>query len=87
MHANRNKEAIKKVEKGMMRANRIRNTFAVLAIVLTTFMITTVFSLGINYMQNFLGYCRLFVLAGTVSGKAAIARNTVIATRVENIAL
>ena len=35
-----------------MKANRIRNTFAVLAVVLTTFMITTVFSLGINYMQN-----------------------------------
>ena len=52
MHANRNKRAIKKVEKGMMKANRIRNTFAVLAVVLTTFMITTVFSLGINYMQN-----------------------------------
>lgn len=52
MHANRNKGAIKKVEKGMMKANRIRNTFAVLAVVLTTFMITTVFSLGINYMEN-----------------------------------
>ncbi len=52
MHANRNKEVIKKVEKGMMRANRIRNLFAVLAVVLTTFMITTVFSLGINYREN-----------------------------------
>ena len=52
MHANRTKGAIKKVEKGMMKANRIRNTFAVLAVVLTTLMITTVFSLGINYMQN-----------------------------------
>lgn len=52
MHANRNKQAIKKVEKGMMKANRIRNTFAILAVVLTTFMITTVFSLGVNYMQN-----------------------------------
>ena len=52
MHANRNKGALKKVEKGMMKANRIRNIFAVLAVVLTTFMITTVFSLGINYMQN-----------------------------------
>lgn len=50
MHANRNKGALKKVEKGMMKANRIRNIFAVLAVVLTTFMITTVFSLGINYM-------------------------------------
>ena len=52
MHANRNKSAIKRVEKGMMKANRIRNTFAVLAVVLTTFMITTVFSLGINYIEN-----------------------------------
>lgn len=52
MHTNRNNGAIKKVEKGMMRVNRIRNTFAILAVVLTTFMITTVFSLGINYMQN-----------------------------------
>lgn len=52
MHDNRNKGAIKKVEKGMMKANRTRNLFAVFAIVLTTFMITTVFSLGINYMEN-----------------------------------
>ena len=36
----------------MMRANRIRNLFAVFAIILTTFMITTVFSLGINYIEN-----------------------------------
>lgn len=52
MHANRNKNALKRVEKGMMKANRTRNLFAVLAIILTTFMITTVFSLGINYSQN-----------------------------------
>ena len=52
MHANRNKKAIKKVEKGMMKANRTRNLFSVFAIILTTFMITTVFSLGINYMEN-----------------------------------
>lgn len=52
MHANRNKSAIKRVEKGMMKANRTRNLFAVFAIVLTTFMITTVFSLGINYIEN-----------------------------------
>ena len=27
MHDNRNKEVIKRVEKGMMKANRTRNTF------------------------------------------------------------
>ena len=52
MHANRNEKAVKRVEKGMMKANRIRNLFAVFAIILTTFMITTVFSLGINYAEN-----------------------------------
>lgn len=52
MHANRNEKAVKRVEKGMMKANRIRNLFAVFAIILTTFMITTVFSLGINYGEN-----------------------------------
>lgn len=52
MHANRNKSALHRIEKGMMRANRTRNTFAVLAIILTTFMITTIFSLGINYKEN-----------------------------------
>lgn len=35
-----------------MKANRIRNLFAVFAIIFTTFMITTVFSLGINYAEN-----------------------------------
>ena len=35
-----------------MKANRTRNLFMVFAIILTTFMITTVFSLDINYMEN-----------------------------------
>ena len=52
MHDNRNKEVIKRVEKGMMKANRTRNIFAIIAVALTTFMITTIFSLGINYKEN-----------------------------------
>lgn len=52
MHDNRNKEVIKRVEKGMMKANRTRNIFAIVAVAPTTFMITTVFSLGINYKEN-----------------------------------
>lgn len=52
MHANRNKSALYRVERGMMRANRTRNVFAVCSIILTTFMITTVFTLGINYREN-----------------------------------
>ena len=52
MHANRNEKAVKRVERGMMKANCIRNVFAVFAIILTTFMIPTVFSLGIYYGEN-----------------------------------
>lgn len=52
MHDNRNKDVIKRVEKGMMKANRTRNIFAIVAVAITTFMITTVFSLGINYKEN-----------------------------------
>lgn len=52
MHANRNKAALRRIEKGMMRANRTRNAFAVLAIILTTFMITTIFTIGVNYVEN-----------------------------------
>lgn len=52
MHANRNQRALRNVEKGVMKANGTRNIFMILAIILTTFMITTVFSLGINYGEN-----------------------------------
>lgn len=53
MHANRNEKAVKRVSNGMLKANRSRNFFAVIAIILTTFMITTVFSLGISYKENY----------------------------------
>lgn len=53
MHANRNKNAINRVSKGLLKANKSRNIFAIIAIILTTFMITTVFSLGISYRENY----------------------------------
>lgn len=52
MHANRNRAVLQRIGRGMMRANRTRNAFAVLAIILTTFMITTIFTIGINYVEN-----------------------------------
>lgn len=42
---------------------------------------------GLNYVKDFMGYSTLFLLPTTVSGNNAIARNTVIATPVENIDL
>lgn len=49
--------------------------------------ITVQTQFGINYVKDFMGYSTLFLLPATVSGNAAIARNTVIATPVENIDL
>lgn len=42
---------------------------------------------GLNYVKDFMGYSTLILLPTTVSGNNAIARNTVIATPVENIDL
>lgn len=42
---------------------------------------------GINYVKDFMGYSTLFLLPAAVSGSTGIARNTVIATPVENIDL
>lgn len=49
--------------------------------------ITVQTQFGINYIQDFMGYSTLFLLPATISGKTAIARNTVIATPAENIDL
>lgn len=49
--------------------------------------ITVQTQFGINYVKDFMGYSTLFLLPATVSSNTAIARNTVIATPVENINL
>lgn len=53
MHANKTQTAVRRVTKGILKANRVRNAFTILAIVLTTFMLSSVFSLGVNFAQNF----------------------------------
>lgn len=53
MHKNNNNEAVKRLAKRSLKANRTRNIFAIIAIVLTTFMICTVFSVGISFVTNY----------------------------------
>lgn len=53
MHRNRNESVIRRISGGLLKANRIRNIFAVAAIFLTTFMIATIFSFGISYADNY----------------------------------
>lgn len=53
MHKNNNKQIIKRISKKSAKANRTRNIFAIMAIVLTTFMISTVFSIGVSFAENY----------------------------------
>ena len=49
---NNNQIAVNRISKRSMKQNRVRNMFAVLAIILTTFMFTTVFSIGFSLAKN-----------------------------------
>ncbi len=53
MFPNGNKAAIDKLIKRSLKANRSRNRYIVLAIVLTTWLIASVFSIGMSYVQSF----------------------------------
>ena len=52
MLKNNNQKAVKRLSERSLRQNRIRNIFVILAIVLTTFMFTTVFGIGFSVAQN-----------------------------------
>lgn len=52
MLKNNNQLAVKKLSSRSLKQNRTRNLFAILAIVLTTFMFTTVFSIGFSLAKN-----------------------------------
>ena len=50
---NNNKEIIKKITNRSLKSNKTRNIFVVIAIVLTTFMLACVFTLGISFNKNY----------------------------------
>ena len=50
---NNNKEIIKKITNRSLKSNKTRNIFVVIAIVLTTFMLACVFTLGISFNENY----------------------------------
>lgn len=49
---NNNSPVIKRIAKRSLAANRTRNIFAICAIILTTFMLSSVFSIGSSLLQN-----------------------------------
>ena len=52
MLKNNNQEVLRRLSRRSMKAEHTRNFFAVLAIILTTFMFTSVFSIGVSLIQN-----------------------------------
>jgi putative ABC transport system permease protein len=52
MYENNNKAIVKKLAKLSIKANRMRNIFAVLAIILTTVLFTTVFTIGMSMVKS-----------------------------------
>ena len=52
MLKNHDEEVIRLIAKSNMKGNKTRNVLAVLAIILTTFMFTTVFTIGCSLAEN-----------------------------------
>jgi len=52
MLKNNNQTAIRRISARSLKQNRARNLFAILAVILTTFMFTTVFSIGVSLAKN-----------------------------------
>lgn len=50
---NNNKEVIKRITKKSLKTNKVRNSFAIIAVILTTFMISSVFSIGVSFIKNY----------------------------------
>jgi len=53
MFPNTNASIIKKLIRSNIRANRSRNRYIILAVMLTTWLLTSVFSIGMSYMKSF----------------------------------
>lgn len=53
MKSKQNVPAVRRIAARTLKTNRIRNLFALLAILLTTFMSLTVFSIGLSFAENY----------------------------------
>lgn len=53
MFPNSNKRIIKTLTSRSLKANRSRNRYVILAIVMTAWLLTSVFSIGMSYMKSF----------------------------------
>ena len=63
MLRNNNQAAVSRIYHRMLKQNKVRNVIVILAIVLTTFMFTAVFTLGFSIAKN-LNQMQLRLLRG-----------------------
>lgn len=52
MYENNNKAIVNKLAKCSIKSNRMRNIFIIIAIILTTVLFTTVFTIGISMIKS-----------------------------------
>lgn len=57
MLRNNNKTAVKRISRRSLKNNRVRNVFSMLAIMLTTIMFTTIFTLCFSVYENMKTMC------------------------------
>lgn len=50
---NNNRQVVRRLTIRFLKKNKLRNTIAIIAILLTTFMISSVFSLGVSFIKNY----------------------------------
>ena len=58
LHKNNNNAIIRKLSKRIQSSEKTRSVITVSAILLTTFMISVIFSIGISFLQNYQIYQR-----------------------------
>ena len=57
MLQNNNREIVRKIAFRSMKQNRIRNGIVILAVILTTFMFTTIFTIGASLAEGMVVMC------------------------------
>lgn len=53
MNQNNNQNIIKRLSSRMVKNNKVRNTVTIIAIFLTTFMISSIFCIGFSFLKNY----------------------------------
>lgn len=53
MHQNNNDDIITRLSKRVIKKNKVRNIFTIIAVAMTTFLIASVFTIGLSFLKNY----------------------------------